>query len=71
MVEHDLFVAFNVKFPDTKLNSPVGVTNCMRGNYQSSFLPNFGKIAVVFNIIQPTSCPAERSFSVVKTENIP
>ena len=66
MIDHYLSVSFNIKYPDTKLNSARGILNCMRDNYQFSFLPNFGKVAVILNIIPATSCSAERSFNELR-----
>ena len=66
LVDHDLFVSFNVKYADTKLNSPHDVLNCMYGNYKLSFLPNLGTVDLILNIIPATSCSAERSFNVLR-----
>ena len=65
VLEHDFFVSFSVRYPDTKPNSSRDVLNCMRENYQFRFLSNFGKVAVILSIIQATSS-AERSFSVLQ-----
>ena len=66
VLEHDFFVSFSVRYPDTKPNSSRDVLNCMRENYQFRFLSNFGKVAVILSIIQATSSSAERSFSVLQ-----
>ena len=66
MVEYDFFVPFNVKYPYTKLNSSRDFLNCMRKNYQFSFLSNFGKVVFILSIIPLTSCCAGRSSSVLQ-----
>lgn len=48
-----------------KLNSPSDVLKYMRNNDQFSFLPNFGKVVGILDIISATSCSAEQSFSVL------
>ena len=64
VVQSDFFVSCSVKYPDTKLNSPRDVLNCMRKNYQFSFLSNFGKVVVILSIVPAPSCSVERSFSL-------
>ena len=66
VVEHDLFTSFKRKYPDTKLDSPGDVLKCMHDNDQLNFLPHFGKVTLILNIIPATSCSAERSFSALR-----
>ena len=60
-----MFVSFNVKYPETKLNSPRDVLNCMRDNYQFSFLSNIGKADIIHCITPATFSYAEGSFSAL------
>ena len=42
------------------------VLKCTHGTKQFNFLPHFVKVVVILNTIPTTSCPAERSFSVLQ-----
>ena len=66
MIEHDFSVFCNIKYPDTKLNSPRDILNCMCESYQFSSLSHFGKVVVILSIISATFCSAEQLFSVLK-----
>ena len=66
MVEHDLFYSYKKNNLNITLDSPGDVLACIHSKDQLNFLPHFGKVVKILNIIPATSCSAERSFSALR-----